>query len=110
MKFISNLLPDVFACFLVVTIWLRATTRYIVEADRILIRRAGFIWMTILFDDIENIEQIYLSFDNMFQIRMFQLNFSWRRPMLKIVKRTGFFRNIVIDPRDPAPVMEAFRR
>ena len=88
-------------------LWLQTTTYYIAKADRLVIRRSGFVCMEILFDDIEEIEQIAISFDRWRQIRMYQLN--WHLQQLRIVKRKGFFRYVVINPRDPTPIIEAFR-
>ena len=91
---------------LVGTLWLQATTHYIVEADRLLIRRAGFTWMEIQFRDVDEIEYQAGFFDKFLQIRMYQLGF---RKLLRI-KKSGGFHYVLINPRDPAPIIEAYRR
>jgi hypothetical protein len=88
------------------TLWLRATTHYIVQADRLLIQGAGFIWMEIFFRDVEEIEPQAVFFDKLCQIRMYQRGF---RKMLRIRKRRGF-RYVLINPRDPEPIIEAYHR
>jgi hypothetical protein len=87
-----------------VTLWFGATTHYIVEPDRLLIRRAGFVWMEIPFQDVEEMEHRAIFFDRFLQIRLYQLGF---RKMLRIAKRRGF-RYVLINPHDPAPIIEAF--
>jgi len=91
----------------VATLCLRATTHYLVEADRLLIRRAGFIWMEILFRDVEEIQLQGIFFQKLSQIRMYQL--AGFRKILRIRKRSGF-HYVLINPRDPALIIEAFRR
>jgi len=86
------------------TLWVRATTRYILEADRLLIRRAGFVWMDIPFRDVVDIESKPLFFDKLWQIKMSQLG---SRRMLRIRRRRGF-RYVLINPRDPAAIIAAF--
>ena len=99
-------LMTLFALSLLGTLWLRATTHYIVEADRLLIRRAGFNWMEILFRDVEEIQHRSVFFDKLCQVRMYQLGF---RKMLRIRRRRGF-HYVLINPRDPAPIIDAFYR
>jgi hypothetical protein len=91
----------------VVRLLLRATTHYVVRADRLLIRRAGFIWMEILFGDVEEIECKTFFFDKFFQIRMYRLGFG---KMLRITRSRKWNRYVLMNPRDPAPIIEAFRR
>ena len=87
------------------TLWLRATTRYIVESDRLLIKRAGFIWMEIPFRDIEDFQYQRIFLDKLLQVRLSQLGF---RKMLRIRKRRGF-RYVLINPRDPTPIIDAIQ-
>ena len=104
---IVNMTPTLTICAVLVgTLWLRATTQYIVEADRLLIRRAGFTWMEIAFQDVDEIEYQAGFFDKLRQIKMYQLGF---RKMLRIRKRRGF-RYVLLNPRDPTPIIEAYRR
>jgi hypothetical protein len=90
--------------WLAATIMLRATTRYILRPDRLLIRRSGFVWMEIFFDDVEEIEEQAVFFSKPFQIRLYQFVF---RRMLRITKRKGFFRHVLLNPRDPAEIVRA---
>ncbi len=83
----------------------QATTRYVVEADRIVIRRSGFTWMAIRFDDVAEI-QAGGSF-SIFNITMTQPAF---RAKLRIRRKQGLFPTVVINPREPLPVLEAFAR
>jgi hypothetical protein len=89
------------------TLWLRATTHYLLEADRLLIRRAGLIWMEILFRDVEEIQYQAVFLSKISQIRMYRLGFGGK--FLRIRRSRGF-RYVLINPRDPAPIIEAFRR
>jgi hypothetical protein len=93
------------AIWLVGTLWLRATTHYLVETDRLLIKRSGFVWMEILFRDIEDFQYQAFFLSKLWQIRLYQLGF---RRMLRIRKRRGF-RYVLINPRDPAPIIEAIQ-
>jgi hypothetical protein len=88
-------------------LYLNATTHYIVEPGRLLIRCGGFVWMEIRYSDIEEMECKWVVFDSFRQIYMFQLGF---RKMLKITKRNGFFRYVLLNPRDPKPIIEAVHR
>ena len=83
-----DMTPTLTICVVLVgTLWLQATTHYIVEADRLLIRRAGFTWMEIQFRDVDEIEYQAGFFDKFLQIRMYQLGF---RKLLR-KKRAGDF-------------------
>jgi len=109
----------------VATAWLRATTRYIVEPDRLIIRRAGLEWMQILFQDVEDIEHRLVFFDKILQVRMYQLRFPrfggprsarpipHSREMLNKgealrIRKKGFLRYVLINPVDPMPLLNAF--
>src|SRR5262249_32279106 len=112
---------------LAATAWLRATTRYIVERDRLIIRRVGLEWMQIPFQDVEDIEHRLLFFDKILQIRMYQLRFPQiggprsARPIphsrdvlnpgeaLRIRKK-GYLRYVLINPVDPMPLLNAFTK
>jgi hypothetical protein len=93
---------------LLATAVVQATTRYIIHPDRLVIKRAGFIWMTILFRDIREIEHKTALFDRMFQIKMYQL--ASPRKMIRITKSTGFFQHVLLNPKDANPIFEAFHR
>ena len=97
----------IFVLSMVATLGLRVTTHYLVEADRLLMRRAGLIWMTILFRDVEEIELRSGVFDRLLQIRMYRLGRGWK--ILRITKRRGF-RYVLINPRDPSLIIASFRR
>lgn len=88
------------------TVWLRATTEYKVEADRLRIKRTGFTWIEILFRDVEEIEHRSVFLSRLYQIRLYQLGF---RQTLRIRRRRGF-RYVLINPRDPASIWEAFQK
>ena len=105
--------------------WLRATTRYIVEPDRLIIRRAGLEWMQIPFQDVEDIEHRLFFFDKILQVRMYQLRFPQfggsrsarpipqSREMLNQgetlrIRKKGYFRYVLINPVDPIPLLNAF--
>jgi len=92
------------ALVLVGTLSVRSTTNYTVQADRLLIRRAGFTWMEILFRDVEEIENQTLFFDKIFQVRMYRLGFG---STLRI-RRKGFFRYVLINPDNPRALIEAY--
>jgi hypothetical protein len=115
----------VFAIIFAATAWLRATTRYIVEPDRLIIRRAGFEWMQIPFQDVEDVEHRFVFFDKILQVRMYQLHFPrfggprsarpipHSREMLNKgealrIRKKGFFRYVLINPVDPMPLLNAF--
>jgi hypothetical protein len=62
--------------------------------------------MEILFQDVEEIQHQLVFLDRFLQIRLYQLGF---RRMLRIRKRKGI-RYVLINPSDPAPVIEAYYR
>jgi hypothetical protein len=102
-----TVLLTICALCLAASLWLKATTRYVVAADRLLIRRGGVVWMEIPFADIAEIDDKGGAIDRFFQFRMYRLGL---RRTLRITKKKGIFRCVLINPRDPAPLVEAFQR
>ena len=82
------------------------TTRYVVDADRLRIRRIGFTWMEIPFDNVVEIQTGTFTF-SMFSIRMTQPAFGKR---LKIRRKSGIFPDVIINPSEPTALVEAFAR
>jgi hypothetical protein len=62
--------------------------------------------MEIMFEDIEEVDYGAVFHRRRFEISLFQLRFG---KMLRITKRTGFFRYVLINPSDPTPIIKAFR-
>ena len=83
----------------------QASTRYVIEPDRILIRRTGFTWMEIPFDNVADI-QLGAGF-SIFHIMMTQPAF---RAKLRIKRKQGLFPTVVVNPRDPVALLQAFTR
>jgi hypothetical protein len=101
------MLPTVLMVLMVVAaIAVQATTRYVVESDRIRIVRTGFTWMNIPFDDVADIHVGSGAF-SIFNITMTQPAF---RGKLRIRRKKGLFANVVINPREPIPLLESFAR
>jgi hypothetical protein len=94
------------AVHVIATLVLRGTTHYIVESDRLLIKRAGSIWMEIPFRDVEEIQHQAISISRFSEIRLYQLGI---RKMFRIKKKRGF-RYVLINPRSPAAIIEAYDR
>ncbi|MBR1222970.1 hypothetical protein JQ557_33565 [Bradyrhizobium sp. U87765 SZCCT0131] len=97
---------------------LGSTTRFVVMRDRLVIRRVGMIWRTVVFDNIENIEVGGFILDRMSQIRIYRLGLDVLPPIpvrrklawgkvVRITCRKGV-RYILINPVDPQPLMKAF--
>ena len=66
--------------------------------------------MEILFKDVEEIEQLTVVYGTIsVQIRMYRLELDAMGDSYVSAKSRGF-RYVLINPRDPAPVLDAFRR
>lgn len=85
----------------VVTLFAAATTYYVLEEDRLIIRRGGTVSMNIPYRDIDLIEyadnkQQYFTLERLFR-------FSFRRlEILRItINKNDKLHYILINPRDP---------
>jgi hypothetical protein len=81
-----------------ITLFARATTYYVLEKDRLVIRRGGTVSMEIPYRDVDLIE--YIEDNSWFfgPERLFRL--SLRRLRIQIRKENGF-HYVLINPRDP---------
>jgi len=101
-----NVFVTICVLSLIAGLWLRATTHYILKPDRLLIKRAGLVWMEILFRDVEDMQAQNTFFSKLFEIRLYQLGF---RGMLRIKRRKGL-RYVLINPQEPELIVDLFRR
>jgi hypothetical protein len=89
------------------------TTDYKIKSDRLVIQRLGFVWMEILFADVEEIETGFAFLQRFRQIGLYQLNirtpFAAFRNGVRITRRKGV-RYVLINPDDPELIVQAFRK
>ncbi|MEH2513115.1 hypothetical protein V1291_004469 [Nitrobacteraceae bacterium AZCC 1564] len=95
---------------MVVTLFASATTRYILEDDRLVIRRGGFISMEIPYRDVDLVE--YIEDNGLFfgPERLFRLSLSRLRVLRITIRRKSGFHYVLINPRDPDNVIKTWYR
>ncbi len=83
------------------TLYARATTRYILEDDRLIIRRGGAVSMDIPYRDVDLIEYADAEQYYFTQERLFRLSFRKMKVLRITIKKEGKLHYILINPRDP---------
>lgn len=93
---------------MVVTLYARATTRYILEDDRLIIRRAGSVRMEIPYRDMDLIE--YIDDKGWFfgPERLYRLFLLARRVLRITIRRNGDLQYVLINPLDPDRVIKTW--
>ncbi|WP_424630181.1 PH domain-containing protein [Bradyrhizobium sp. SYSU BS000235] len=86
---------------MVVTLFAAATTRYILEDDRLVIRRGGFISMEIPYRDVDLIEYIDDKPQFFGPERLYRLAFPLRNILRIQIRKKSSFHYVLINPRDP---------
>jgi hypothetical protein len=84
------------------------STRYILEDDRLIIRRGGFVVMDIPFSDIDLIEYVVNKLGLTFHERMYRLALPKAKVLRLKIKRKGGLRYLLINPRDPDHVIKTW--
>jgi hypothetical protein len=94
--------------FATITLIMYGSTRYVVEDDRIIIRRGGYVVMDIPFSDIDLIEYVVNKLGFTFHERMYRLALPKAKVLRLKIKRKGGLRYLLINPRDPDHVIKAW--
>ena len=86
---------------MVVTLFASATTRYILEDDRLVIRRGGFVRMEIPYNDVDLIEYIDNKVGLVFHERLCRLALPKKKVVRIQIRRKVGFHAVLINPHDP---------
>jgi hypothetical protein len=86
---------------MVVTLYARATTYFVLEEDRLIIRRGGTVSMNIPYRDMDLIE--YADDKQYFfpTERLFRLSLKTLKVLRITINKKGDLHYILINPRDP---------
>jgi len=85
----------------IVTFFASATTYYVLEEDRLIIRRVGTVSMNIPYRDMDLIEYANDQQRYFTQDRLCRLSFRRLRDLRITINKNGKLHYILINPRDP---------